>query len=337
MEDNSYTHSTDKQIFHGWTLPKEILEVRKRIPDIVYRQEMTGEGAMQSMEDVYEHYGGGTGASTWFISAPNLNTNPDEYNNYMQSIFTAMVLRDWINEVPEDLICQKFKTVQPGDIFRKHDSIERIAWIFGFLDKKLGKLKTEEVKEETGFGCGISSYCTEMFWRLRKGVKPELLSLTRIRDIGRVYARRLYNAGYHNQSELVIALKNPKDIEKITTLLRSGLTEKLRIRFSRMGEQKRVTLEDKKIASHKEDVEKMVEPVKEEGLPEEIEELAGQVLQIIVSLASETTQGKVSRTKVRDVVMAELKLADKDYEAIMEFLFNNGRLLGRDKDNISPV
>ncbi|MEM1873302.1 MAG: helix-hairpin-helix domain-containing protein, partial [Acidilobaceae archaeon] len=49
--------------------------------------------------------------------------------------------------------------------------------------------------------------------RLRHGVKPELLPLVAIPRIGRVRARRLYEAGYRTLYDLMVA--KPEDLAKV--------------------------------------------------------------------------------------------------------------------------
>ncbi|MEM1927255.1 MAG: DEAD/DEAH box helicase [Acidilobaceae archaeon] len=113
---------------------------------------------------------------------------------------TALVLHDWVNEVSEDSILESYG-VGPGDIAVLVDSAEWIASslasvvLVGFNSREL------------------SQRLLLLSKRLRHGVKPELLPLVAIPRIGRVRARRLYEAGYRTLYDLMVA--KPEDLAKV--------------------------------------------------------------------------------------------------------------------------
>ncbi|MEM0340399.1 MAG: DEAD/DEAH box helicase [Acidilobaceae archaeon] len=113
---------------------------------------------------------------------------------------TALVLYDWVNEVSEDAILESHN-VGPGDIAVFVDSAE---WISSSLAGLVS----------IGFGHrDLSHKLTLLAKRLRHGVKLELLPLVAIPKIGRVRARRLYEAGYRTLQDLMLA--RPEDLLKI--------------------------------------------------------------------------------------------------------------------------
>ncbi|MDP8002678.1 MAG: ski2-type helicase [Caldisphaera sp.] len=118
----------------------------------------------------------------------------------MELIKTMYALKDWINEVAEDKITENYN-IGPGDIASLIDSA---SWI----SKSLA-----EVIEVMGLPQEVVSDFKIIEKRIENGVKPELLQLVTIPEIGRVRARRLYNAGYKNLIDLAIA--DPKKLLKV--------------------------------------------------------------------------------------------------------------------------
>jgi helicase len=243
IEENGYIQSRDDQLTNPWKIPQDVQDyfqlnaealierVQAGEKEIIVEELILGKKVkrkekvviyqMPSIEEIYTN-----GGYTFYV-APKENYTQDEYKYFLRSIYSALVLRDWINEIPEDIICKKYHWVLPGDIFHKHEAIERMDNVFGELD-----LLPE-------FGAGIKAYCDAMYWRLRKGIKPELISLCKLPEIGRVRGRRLYNAGYHNRGELGIALLDPVQFTLITKLIPKSTAKRLKERISRILEDKR--------------------------------------------------------------------------------------------------
>jgi helicase len=94
-----------------------------------------------------------------------------------------MVLDSWIDEWKEDAILEKLGA-EPGDLHRAVDSADWLLYCLSELGRLFGKY---EVIKEANF----------LRKRVNMGVKGELVELTRLRGIGRVRARSLYNFGFH--------------------------------------------------------------------------------------------------------------------------------------------
>jgi helicase len=114
----------------------------------------------------------------------------NEFEWFLSEVKTACLLHDWIEEVPEDEIVQKYK-VGPGDIRNK---IETAQWLLHSMFE-LGRLFNNPRKKSVA----------ETLLRIEQGIKGELLALVKLRQIGRVRARVLFNAGY----------KSPKDLKGV--------------------------------------------------------------------------------------------------------------------------
>jgi len=107
------------------------------------------------------------------------------------SIKAALVLMDWIEEVPEERIFSKYD-VWPGDLYA---IIDAGRWLASALSSVSDALAWR----------GVASRLRVLEARIRHGVKAELLELVGIPGVGRVRARRLYEAGYKSLADLASA------------------------------------------------------------------------------------------------------------------------------------
>jgi helicase len=101
----------------------------------------------------------------------------DEFEDFIHSVKTSIVLCDWMNEVHEDLLYEKYG-VSPGELNAK---LDRSDWLLYSLYELL---KIQGVRNS-----GILRIQT----RLKQGVKEELLPLLKLKGVGRVRARKLFN------------------------------------------------------------------------------------------------------------------------------------------------
>ena len=117
--------------------------------------------------------------------------NPPEdmarYEIFLAEVKTAKLLDDWINEVHENDIAEKFK-IGPGDIRNKMDIAE---WLM-HATVRLAELFNKDAAREV----------EELRTRIRYGVKSELLELVKLKGIGRVRARTLYDRGLKSIEDL---------------------------------------------------------------------------------------------------------------------------------------
>ncbi len=111
-----------------------------------------------------------------------------EYEDYLRAMKTAIVFNEWIEEAGEDIILQRFG-VRPGELQAKRSIAD---WLLYSLIE-LAKLK--------GWQTMIAEF-EKLRVRLEHGAKEELLTLLRLRNIGRVRARKLYRNGVRNLGDL---------------------------------------------------------------------------------------------------------------------------------------
>jgi helicase len=114
-----------------------------------------------------------------------------ETEEEVHSAKTAMVLTDWINEVPINRISEKFN-IGPGDIQAKVSSCDWISYSLA----RLSSMYKAEIRRDL----------ENLNYRIKEGVREEIISLTMISGIGRVRARRLFASG----------LKTIEDISRST-------------------------------------------------------------------------------------------------------------------------
>ena len=120
------------------------------------------------------------------------------YEFFMAEVKTACLLEDWINEKKEDEMIVKYN-VGPGDI---HAKVETAEWLL-YAMKELARL----------FNFKAVPKLAKLRLRVKYGCKEELLSLTKLKGIGRVRARQLYKHGFKN-----IATLRKANVETLATI-----------------------------------------------------------------------------------------------------------------------
>jgi len=122
-----------------------------------------------------------------------------EYEWYLSRLKTALLLEDWINEVREDIIVERYD-VGPGDIYSLTQTAEWVAY------------SLSQVAEVAGFP-EHSANLSILSKRIKHGVREELLELVSLRGIGRVRARSLFNHGFKSLYDLVTA--SERDLARV--------------------------------------------------------------------------------------------------------------------------
>lgn len=110
-----------------------------------------------------------------------------EYEWFLSDLKTAYLIEDWIDEIHEDRIINKYD-VGPGDIY---NIVEMVQWLLH---------AAREFARMYNFEC--VSDLTDLTIRVQYGCKKELLNLVSLKDIGRVRARALFNEGFKTIGDL---------------------------------------------------------------------------------------------------------------------------------------
>ena len=123
------------------------------------------------------------------------------FENFLGEAKLSFVLKSWMDETSEDEMIERFR-VQPGDLYRL---ISTSKWLI-HASHELASLFNHK---------DLLANLSRLRIRIEKGVKPELLSLVKLRGIGRVRARILFNSG----------IKTIDDIKKVQFSRLKGLPQ----------------------------------------------------------------------------------------------------------------
>ena len=148
-----------------------------------------------------------------FVKVPS-PFNITEYEWFLGEVKTSLLLMEWIREKSENEICLKFG-IGEGDIHAIADIAE---WIMHVTTQLARLLDLKGVRE-----------ASELEKRIHYGAGPELMELLDIRSIGRVRARKLYEAGFRSTADLAGA-----DPEKVAALLGPKIAERI---FKQIGKR----------------------------------------------------------------------------------------------------
>jgi len=140
-----------------------------------------------------------------------------DYDWFLSEVKTAMLVNDWITEVSEKEITESYN-VGPGDI---RNLVDTVQWVSHALAELAAYLKVPSRKQ-----------ARELTVRIQFGINRELLDLVQLKNIGRVRARKLHDAGFTSRKEL----KNAP-FETVAALLGPAVASDV---FTQLGERRGV-------------------------------------------------------------------------------------------------
>jgi helicase len=136
-----------------------------------------------------------------------------EYEDWLNSIKTSLMLEDWIDEKDEEWILEHYDS-RPGETRSK---IELADWLLYACNELARLMQYQSLLKEI----------TKVRLRLKYGVKEELLPLIRLENIGRVRARKLFRAGIKDLGDIRKA-----SLEKLTDLLGAAVAKSVKEQVS---------------------------------------------------------------------------------------------------------
>jgi len=139
----------------------------------------------------------------------------DDLEAYYRALKTAMLLGDWTDEMPDAKICERY-SVGPGDIY---GMVESVNWLL-HAGQELSRM----------FAPAFNPAIREFEICMKNGIRRELLPLVKLRGIGRVRARRLFNNGITSPDAVLSS-----GIETVTKLIGRGIAEQLFAQLERSG------------------------------------------------------------------------------------------------------
>jgi ATP-dependent DNA helicase len=134
-------------------------------------------------------------------------SDEDKAEEYFRAIKTAMLLQDWTDELPEAVICERY-AVGPGDVY---GLVESVNWLL-HATAELSRMFVPR------FHAQIREYEICM----KNGIRRELLPLVKLRGIGRVRARRLFNNGITSPDAVLAA-----GLASVTRIIGRGIAEQI--------------------------------------------------------------------------------------------------------------
>ncbi|MEM7825529.1 MAG: DEAD/DEAH box helicase [Candidatus Aenigmatarchaeota archaeon] len=111
-----------------------------------------------------------------------------EFDDFLRSVKTALMFETWINEASEEEILTKFR-VAPGEFYVRREIVDWLVYSLQELSLLLNYKK-------------LLLPIRKLRVRLEYGVKEELLPFVRLKGIGRMRARKLFNSGIKTVSDL---------------------------------------------------------------------------------------------------------------------------------------
>lgn len=111
-----------------------------------------------------------------------------QYESFLNSVKTALMLNSWIEEDEEDEMMDQYG-VTPGGIRAK---VENADWLL-YGCEEIARMKNWQE---------IESDLSKLRTRLKHGIKEELVSLVKFKQIGRVRARKLYNSDIRTANDI---------------------------------------------------------------------------------------------------------------------------------------
>jgi len=142
-----------------------------------------------------------------------------EYEDWLDSIKTALMLEDWIDEKDEEWILERYDS-RPGETRTKIDNAD---WLLYGCNELARLMQYQKLLSEI----------TKVRLRLKYGVREELLPLIRLEGIGRVRARKLFRAGIKDLGDI---RKAP--IEKLSEIVGSAVAKSVKIQVGQPSTEK---------------------------------------------------------------------------------------------------
>ena len=154
---------------------------------------------MPALDRIVEAHAG----ELWLAPPPD----EAEAESYYRALKTTMLLSDWADELPDEKICERY-AVGPGDVY---GMVESVNWLL-HATVELCRM----------FAPPVHAKIREYEICMKHGIRRELLPLAKLRGIGRVRARRLFN----NRIISPEALRDA-GIENVTKILGRGVAEQI--------------------------------------------------------------------------------------------------------------
>ena len=150
-----------------------------------------------------------------------------EFDEFLKSVKTGLMFEAWMNEATEDQILTKFR-VTPGELVGKLHIADWLVYCLQELGLLLGY---KEILKEIRM----------LRIRLTYGIMEELIPLVRLKQIGRIRSRKLFNARFKTLDSLrKVPLESLSQI--VGTKIAQAVKEQLGQVKTKQNEEKQITL-----------------------------------------------------------------------------------------------
>jgi helicase len=150
-----------------------------------------------------------------------------EFDDFLRSVKMALIFENWINETTEDDILTKFK-MAPGEL---RSRLEIADWLLYSLHELAILLRCKNILKDL----------KKLRVRIHYGVKEELLPLVKLKNIGRIRARKLWLNGIRSLRDL---RKVP--LERLRLMVGPNIAKMIKdqLKGKKVKEKKILTLKD---------------------------------------------------------------------------------------------
>jgi helicase len=132
-----------------------------------------------------------------------------EFDEFLGAVKTAKMLDEWMDEKTEDFILETFNAT-PGEL---HNKLKEAEWLLYATSELAGLVGHKEVIKDFN----------RVKFRLKYGVKEELLPLLQIEGVGRVRARIMFKAGMKTIGDV-----KKSDLATLSQLLGKGVAHNIK-------------------------------------------------------------------------------------------------------------
>jgi len=141
---------------------------------------------------------------------------PKDYDcdDFLSTIKTSLFFKAWIDETDEEIILEKFN-MRPGETRSKLDIAD---WLLRCLIE-LAKFNSLN---------DLIPPIVRLHTRMKYGVSEELLPLLKLRGVGRVRSRKLYNYGFRTIKDFT-----EEKFEQVKSVVGDGIAEKIYTQIGR--------------------------------------------------------------------------------------------------------
>ncbi|MBC8501314.1 MAG: hypothetical protein H8D38_06140 [DPANN group archaeon] len=151
----------------------------------------------------------------------------ESYDEFLNSIKTGLFFQDWIDEKDEEYLLETY-SIRPGEI---HAKLEIADWLCYATIELARMLRFQPLMKDI----------TKVRVRLKYGAKEELLPLLKLKNIGRVRARKMYN----NKLKSLTDVKNV-DITTLAFLIGRATAVSVKKQLGQEYDPKKIVVRENK-------------------------------------------------------------------------------------------